>query len=192
MGRGSSLHAIILLGRMRKAIARIREEQLSQRKLAGIPLWEPALPAREQLCSPPTTHRFHCALARQRWAWYKPTSQSVKPQHREEILCPSLFVTQKRTVACWHQETHFFSFFFGFHCHFSSVERGRHSGSSCICFHYWQEENFHFPTELKVQEPAQFPSITSESFSLDHLLSWWPWEGNQEGQSSFPKQKALS
>lgn len=158
MGKGSSLHAVLLLGRMNKAIARILLQEP-----AGSPLWEPALPAREKLCSPlQATHcTVHFCKAEVGMIQTHISVNKTSMQRRNMMIC--LFVLQKRAEACWY---HLFfppSFFcFGFHCHFSSVERERHSGSSCICFLYYQEENFHFPTELKVQGPAQFPSIFSD------------------------------
>lgn len=119
---------------------------------------------------------------------------NLNTEKKYYVLSCSFYRREQRLAGTKRHFFFFFLFSFGFHCYLSSVERRRHAGSSCICFHYYQGENFHFPTELKVQGPAQFPSIISESFLHDHLLSWWAWEGNQEGQSIFSKQnlKALS
>lgn len=169
VGKGSPLHAILLLGRMRKAIARVEEQQLSWG-------WQPSL-------GTSTAHQGEALFS------CKPHISLCTCQAKVAIIqtCISVNKTSKQArnimsfLVCFTEESRGFLaprdtffyifFFFGFHCHFSSVGRGRHCGSSCICFHYFQEENFHFPTELKAQGPAQFPSIISESFSHDHILS---------------------
>lgn len=172
MGRDSSLHAIIFFGQD-------EESNCQDQRGAALPEeagWQPSMGT--------STARQGAAL----FSSYNPQISLCTCKAKVSMIQTYISVnkasTQRRNIMsfliCYTEEnsgmlaprdTFFFFFFFGFHCHFSSVERGRHSGSGCICFHYWQEENFHFPTELKVQEPAQFPSITSESFSLDHLLS---------------------
>lgn len=135
MGKGS-LHAVLLLGRMRKAIARMKERQLSWRKqLAALSGNQHCPPGRSSVLLLQTTHSLCTCKAKVGMIQTYISVNEITTQRRSIMSFIVCFTEENRGLVA-PRDTSFFSFFlsfsFDFHCHFSSVERGRHAGSSIM------------------------------------------------------------